>query len=152
MLTFQTETFANVFPHVQNLAKAHWDEVEQSLHGKQHYTIDEQTYKNLENLNILHISIAKDEQNKLCGYAAFFISSFHHKTDEIVASLDAFYLTPSARKGLNALKLLRSAEQALSARGVHVIQFTSPASQPCDALYRRMGAKQVETIYHKRLL
>ncbi len=152
MLTFQTETLDNILPFIQSMARAHWDEVEASLHGQQHYTIDEKTYKQLESLHMLHITTAKNEQGLICGYAAFTISSSHHRADETIASLDAFYLAPWARKGLNALQLLRVAEQALLKRSVQLIQFSSPVSRPCDALYRRMGAKQVETIYHKRLL
>jgi len=58
---------------------------------------------------------------------------------------------PWARGGLFALRLLRHAETALAARGVGLVQYSSPAARPCHALYRRLGAQPTETIWHKTL-
>ncbi len=152
MITFHSETLANILPCVESLAQAHWHEVEEIMHGKQDYTINEHAYKQLEELNMLHISIAKDTQENIGGYIVFIITSSHHKPQELIASLDAFYLVPAMRKSFTAIEFLRNAESSLRERGVHVIQFSSPASRPCDALYKRLGAKHIENIYHKRLI
>ena len=69
----------------------------------------------------------------------------------MLAALDGLYLAPRARRGLNALTLLHSAEAALAARGASLVQYSSPASRPCGALYRRLGARETETIWHKWL-
>ena len=71
--------------------------------------------------------------------------------DKVVAALDGLYLAPAARRGFNALALLQSAEAALAARGAGILQYSSPASRPCGALYRRLGATRTETVWHKRL-
>ena len=68
-----------------------------------------------------------------------------------LAALDGLYLAPWARGGLFALRLLRHAESALAGRGVSLVQYSSPASRPCHALYRRLGAQPTETIWHKTL-
>ena len=49
------------------------------------------------------------------------------------------------------LKRMEEAEQSLAARGVHGVGYSSPASRPCDALYRRLGAKMTETVWFKEL-
>ena len=63
----------------------------------------------------------------------------------------ARYRLALARGGLFALRLLRHAEAALAARGVGIMQYSSPASRPCHALYRRLVAHPTETIWNKIL-
>ena len=58
------------------------------------------------------------------------------------------------RARLDYKKYTRSfahAEAALAARGVALVQYSSPVSRPCDALYRRLGARATETVWHKTL-
>ena len=74
-----------------------------------------------------------------------------HRPGKRLAALDGLYLAPAARKGLTVLKLLRAAEAGLKERGADVIQYSSPASRPCDALYRRLGARHTESVWHKEL-
>ena len=87
----------------------------------------------------------------LAGYAAFTLVDCPHRPQTLLAALDGLYLAPWARGGLFALRLLRHAEAALAARGVSLVQYSSPASRPCHALYRRLGAQPTETIWHKTL-
>lgn len=87
----------------------------------------------------------------LAGYAAFTLVACPHRPQTLLAALDGLYLAPWARGGLFALRLLRHAETALAARGVGLVQYSSPTSRPCHALYRRLGAQPTETIWHKTL-
>ena len=175
MLTITTEPFSHLAEEAGQLAAAHWDEVEAPLHGPQHYTLDHERYASLERLGMLHISAARgravdepcdatagtpDEPRTdpetnasapLAGYAAFTVVACPHRPHTLLAALDGLYLAPWARGGLFALRLLRHAETALAARGVSLVQYSSPASRPCHALYRRLGAQPTETIWHKTL-
>ncbi len=163
MLTITTETFSQVAAEAEQLAAAHWDEVEAALHGAQRYQLDHERYANLERLGMLHISAARGLPDTdqgavsdtsgapLAGYAAFTLVSCPHCPQTLLAALDGLYLAPEARGGLLALRLLRHAEAALAARGVSLAQYSSPASRPCHALYRRLGARPTETIWHKTL-
>lgn len=165
MLSITTESFSHLAEQAGQLAAAHWDEVEAPLHGPQHYTLDHERYASLERLGMLHISAARglagDDLNNaadataasapLAGYAAFTVVACPHRPHTLLAALDGLYLAPWARGGLFALRLLRHAEAALAARGVSLVQYSSPASRPCHALYRRLGAQPTETIWHKTL-
>ena len=165
MLTIATEPFAHLAEEAAKLAAAHWDEVEATLHGPQHYTLDNERYASLERLGMLHISAARgraaDDLNNaadaagatepLAGYAAFCVVACPHRPQTLMAALDGLYLAPWARGGLFALRLLRHAEEALAVRGVGIMQYSSPASRPCHALYRRLGAQPTETIWNKIL-
>lgn len=163
MLTITTEIFSQVSAEAEQLAAAHWDEVEAALHGAQHYRLDHERYASLERLGMLHISAARGlpeagqgaasgtSSAPLAGYAAFTVVACPHRPQTMLAALDGLYLATWARGGLSALRLLRHAEAALAARGVGIMQYSSPASRPCHALYRRLGAQPTETIWNKIL-
>lgn len=165
MLTIATELFSHLAEEADTLTAAHWDEVEAPLHGSQHYALNHNRYASLEQLGMLHISAARglagddhtdaaattDATAPLAGYAAFTLVDCPHKPQTLLAALDGLYLAPWARGGLFALRLLRHAESALAARGVGLVQYSSPTSRPCHALYRRLGAQPTETIWHKTL-
>ena len=176
MLTITTEPFSHLAKEAAQLTAAHWDEVEAPLHGPQHYALDANRYASLERLGMLHISAARglargephddtdpgtpDESHvtsetgasaPLAGYAAFTLVDCPHRPQTLLAALDGLYLAPWARGSLFALRLLRHAEATLAARGVGLVQYSSPASRPCHALYRRLGAQPTETIWNKIL-
>lgn len=150
-LSFRQETVADVADEAAALAREHWLEVEAPLHGEREYTPDRARYDSLERLGMLSVTTARDREGRLAGYAVFTLAPCPHLAGEVVAALDGLYLAPAARRGLNALALLRSAEAALAARGAGMLQYSSPASRPCGALYRRLGATHTETVWHKRL-
>lgn len=151
MLTIQAEPLARVKEEAPALARAHWDEVEACMHGGPEYSLNLAQYESLEQLGMLVLVAARREDGRLCGYAAFTTLPCPHRRGVVLAALDGLYLAPEARRGLAALGLLREAEKILARRGVGLVQYSSPDSRPCDALYRRLGARRTETIWHKRL-
>ena len=150
-LVFREETAASALPEAAELAASHWREVEAELHGGADYRLEAERYAMLEKLGMLSITTARDREGRLAGYAVFTLAPCPHRPGETVAALDGLYLAPRARRGLAALGLLRSAEAAAAERGASLAQYSSPASRPCDALYRRLGATHTETIRHQRL-
>lgn len=150
MVDIQTETFAQVREEALPLTRAHWDEVEAALHGPETAPLDAEQYARWEALDMLHISTLRQD-GRLAGYAAFSLCPCPHRPGVRLAALDGLYLAPGLRGGLAVLRLLRQAETALAERGVGLIQYSSPASRPCDALYRRLGAQHTETIWHKEV-
>ena len=132
MIHCHCEPLERLLPELPPLLQAHWDESEAALFGPQVYALDTERYACWERLGMLHVVTARDSSGRLQGYAAL-------------------YLAPAARKGLAVLKLLRAAEAGLRERGADVVQYSSPASRPCDALYRRLGARHTESVWHKEL-
>lgn len=150
-LVFRPEKTGKVASEAALLARDHWNEVEAPLFGKDDYLLDNEHYVMLESLNMLAVITAREARGELAGYAVFILAPCGHLKGELVAVLDALYLVPAARRGFNALQLLRSAEAHLAERGASLVQYSSPASRPCAALYRRLGARESESIWHKRL-
>ncbi len=155
MQIFRTVRFDDIAPLVTHMAQEHWDEVEAELHGAQSYTLDTAQYSMLEGLDMLHITAAwaagENGEEQLCAYASFTITPCFHKNNERVATLDALYVAKQFRGGFAVLRLLREAEKALKERGAARVQYSSPVSRPCDALYKRLGARHTESIFHKEL-
>ena len=151
MLTFQAEPLARVKEEAAALAKAHWDEVEACMHGGSDFSLNLAQYQSLERLQMLALVAARQEDGRLCGYAAFTLLPCPHRQGVVLAALDGLYLAPQARQGLAALALLRESEKILIRRGAGLVQYSSPVSRPCAALYRRLGARPTESIWHKEL-
>ena len=144
------ENLGQIAAEAASLCAAHWQEVEAPLHGPD-YSFDAAHYATLEALNMLCILAVRGEGNNLLGYAAFCLTPCPHRRGRLTAMLDGLYLAPPARRGLTALHLLRTAETLLARRGASLVQYSSPTSRPCHALYRRLGAQQTESIWQKEL-
>ena len=153
MLTYQTESFAHVCDEARELAQANWDAAAAGAYGMQVYSLDTVQYMALESLGMLHISTVRNRDGKLVGYASFAIAKCYHRSGALVATLDALYLCPHAKKdGMESLRLLKHAQKELVKLDVKGVQYASLVSRPCDALYRRLGAHMTETLWYKELV
>ncbi len=150
-LIFKQECIDDVIHDITTLARDHWDEVESAFFGKRLYVPMEEQYRALENVSMLHIHTIRTTLNTLCAYAIFTLAPCHHRHGQLMAALDALYLSPQVRQGFTAVRFLRSTETALKKRGAIFMQYSSPESRPCGALYKRLGATMTETIWHKEL-
>jgi len=150
---FAVETFAAVQKEAEVLCCAHWDETEAAMYGdRAGVPLTRHMFKAMEDAGVLHIVTARNEEGKLAGYAAFCLSENIAMPGKIQATNLGLYLAPETRNDpFTALKLLRWTEQSLKERGVYSVAYTSPVSRPCDALYRRLGAKMTETTWFKEL-
>ena len=149
-LHIREESFTRLAAEAASLCAAHWQEVEAPLHGPA-YSFNAAHYATLEALDMLCILAVRGDAGKLLGYAVFCLTPCPHRKNRLTAVLDGLYLAPPARRGLTALRLLHRAEKLLAQRGASLVQYSSPASRPCHALYRRLGAQQTESIWQKEL-
>lgn len=149
MVHFSTERWADIAAEVHALYDAHWAETEAAMYGDNGGDLD--GFRQLDAMGLLHLAVARDDSGRMVGYAAFIMSPNPQMGGKIVASLAGLYLHQEARHGLAALSLLRYAESGLRDAGAAGVCYNSPASRPCDALYRRLGAKHTETIFYKGL-
>ncbi len=159
MFHIATESFDNILPFVRDVAQSHWNEAAAEGYGEHTYVVNEEKYVALEALGMLHITTARDgirdgvrnERGSICGYAAFVVAPCFHKAHETVATLCALYIAEEARGGMLALRMLRKAEGFLRDLGIARVQYFSPTSRPCDALFRRLGARHAESVFVKIL-
>lgn len=151
-ITFAVETYSAISVEVAPLTVAHWQETEASMYGSQSAVpVTHHMYCAMEQNGVLHAVTAR-MNGVLHGYAAYCLSENINMPGRITASALALYLSREIRTdAFAALRLLRWAEESLRQRGVYGIGYNSPASRPCDALYRRLGAKMTETVWFKEL-
>ena len=151
-ISFAAERWADVRSELAPLSCAHWQETEEAMYGAQDaIPVNETLLEALEHggaLLVVTLRIA----NALHGYAAYCSAPSLNMPGRTTAQALALYVSPLARKDkFAALRLLRTAENMLRQRGVWGLSYNSPASRPCDALYRRLGARMTETVWYKEL-
>ena len=149
---FAVESYACIANEAAPLACAHWRESEAALYGRQHAVpITAASYRALEAAGALHLVTVRTE-GRLAGYLAFCVSENPVMPGTRTAVAMALYLEPALREDpFLALRLLRWGEASLRQRGVSGVGYSSPASRPCDALYRRLGARMTETLWYKEI-
>ena len=151
-ISFAVEPYSHICGEVAPLAIAHWQETEEAMYGSQTTVpITHSMYDAMEQGGVLHVVTARMD-GVLHGYAAYCFSENLNMPGRFTASALALYLSREIRTdAFAALRLLRWAEDSLRQRGISGIGYNSPASRPCDALYRRLGAKITETVWYKEL-
>lgn len=152
MVDFAVESYATARADAEALACAHWQETEASMYGEQSgVPITDEAFSGMESAGVLHVVTAR-EGGELAGYAVFVLAPNINMPGKVQASNLALYLAPGVRRDpFLAVKLLRWAEDSLRERGASCVAYVSPVSRPCDALFRRLGAKMTETTWHKEL-
>ena len=96
--------------------------------------------QHLENMDVLHIVTARDD-DKLIGYYVSIIAIHYHYKDALVAENDIHYILPKYRKGWLGYKFLKRVIQFLKARNVDIILHTMKADHSYLPITERLGFK-----------
>lgn len=149
MLTYQVETFDNVLVDMQELITHHYDEI--ALH-KEAIPLDPDwvRYKALADSKVLFITTVRDD-NKLIGYAWFFITNHIHYKSTTVAANDVLYLHPDYRKGMTGIKLIKFSESELTKLGVTKAVWHIKFHKDFRNILYRMGYEDEDAIVGKIL-
>lgn len=113
--------------------------------------IDVDAYVHLEQAGAIRFFTARDDAGRLCGYTAMFVRRHPHRVNDVEATQDTVYLHPDHRHGLAGVRLIQHADDSLAAEGVRVVYRQSTVHRPLDVLLERMGYRQAETLYARRL-
>ncbi|MCR5563995.1 MAG: GNAT family N-acetyltransferase [Desulfovibrio sp.] len=149
---FTLEPFAAIEREVLPLASAHWSEIGEQTYGRVETPISFPVWRSIEQAGAMHIVTARDDDGALKGYAAFCVGPHQNIEGKVQASCLALYVAQDMRRDpFVALRMLRWAEDTLRDRGVDCVAYVSQAERPCDAIYRRLGAKMTETTWFKEL-
>ncbi len=97
------------------------------------------------------IVVARDDNNTIVGYSAWFVSPNMHYMDFIDAHQDVFYVVDGKRGTRIAMKLLKKCEEELKLRNVDNILQHTKVSNNFGRFLEKMGYGVAEVIYSKRL-
>lgn len=110
-MEFQLESLATAEPEARGFMTAYFEEVGTPFEK----AVNWDYYRILDNAGLLSITTMRDE-GVLVGFEAFLVGNHHHAKDVVVAQELAVYVHPAYR-GLNALRMMHFAEQAVKDRG-----------------------------------
>jgi GNAT superfamily N-acetyltransferase len=118
MLSFQVETWADIWRDGQELFRQHYDEL--ALHkDAMPMGLDNDFYSDLQARNYLLVVTARRDGGLIGYYMAIVINHHPHNKDAgKVSTTDMFYLARSERRGGAGVKLLKAVERELRAQGV----------------------------------
>lgn len=87
------------------------------------------------------------ERGEVIGYFVGFVAPGLHYRTCLTLTMDIFYVRQERRAGLNGIRLFRCVEAEARRRGVQRWFMGSKLHADASALFKRLGAKPVETYY-----
>lgn len=108
------------------------------------------SYRAAEAANRLRVYTARDDMQKLCGYAVYSVARHPHY-GVLMALQESLYIVPEHRGRYVGSMLLSWVNTSLSAEGVgHVFQ-SVPVINNFGPILERLGFQAHEIVYHKVL-
>ena len=148
-MIYAKETLNIIFDEVQELLKLHYEEL---TLNKDVVKLDPDWFRyfDLENSGKFHTITARDN-DKLVGYAGWFLMPHIHYKSILVASNDVLFLHPDYRLGTSGIKLLKYSESEMLKLGANKITWHIKESNDFRNILYRMGYKNEDMICGKLL-
>lgn len=139
------ENWQNVDEMLQN----HWKEValDQEL---MKLDPDYERYRKLVEQNALVVITAR-EDDKMIGYAIYFLARHLHYKTLLMALEDIHYIDPTHRNQGVGSAMLAKGEEVLKGLGVCYVHLRKKAKSEETNLYADLGYSPIETVWGKRL-
>jgi L-amino acid N-acyltransferase YncA len=151
MLTFQRETWADLWRDGQEIFKAHYDEL--ALHkAEMPMGLDNDAYTDLERKGYLLV-VAGRRNGTLIGYFLAIVLGHHpHNKDAgKVATTDMFYVLSTERYGGAGVKLLKAYEAELRKLGVVKASISTKVHFENAELLDALGWEKTDIVRQKVL-
>ena len=146
---FSRESFALSWADARPLLHKHWIEI--AYYQDIPLDPDVERYQALDDSGKLRIYTARVD-NRLVGYAVFFVSLHPHYKTSLQASEDVLYLDPDYRRWHLGSSLIDYAERELAGEGVAAIYQHVKAKHPAlGAILTSKGYELIDLIYGKRI-
>ena len=142
-----TERIADVVEELQDLAQDHWAEV--NVFDRP-LDIDWSQYLKLDQAGRYHMSTLR-VQNRLTGWAGYFIYPHIRHKSLILAREDWYYIQPAHRGAGLGRRLLEHAEECLRGRGVDRILISCKTTDDHTGLLESLGYQHHEKNFTKAL-
>lgn len=145
-MKFNQESFKDAFKDAQELTRDHHSEV--TIFDGLPLEIDAAKYQFAEDQGILKVFTIREEE-KLIGYASFFLYTHSHHLSSVHATQDTIYITPS-RRGVG-LEFSQYCDEQLKNCGVSHVHRALPIGSSFGEKLARNGYEAKETVYIRRL-
>lgn len=140
---------ANLFKEMMPLLTRHYNEIAhyQDIPLRPNFA----RYMEIERVGVLRAFTARDEDNKLAGYAAFFVQPNLHYSTSIQAVQDVIYIERSARGAGFGKEFIEWCDAQLKAEGCQVVYHHVKDKHNFGPMLEKIGYKLVDLIYARRL-
>ena len=149
MIEYKEETFDQVIDEIKPLLEDHWEEI--ALHKD---TIklnpDYGRYEAMFKSGSMKIVTARDD-GKLVGYCIMLLYHHIHYKDQFMAMDDIFFIAKDYRKGLTGVKLFIKTEEIMKQYGVTKLSMNVKVHQDVGAIFERLGYKETERMFTKKI-
>jgi GNAT superfamily N-acetyltransferase len=139
--TFAVEKMEDTQDEIKPLHLAHWNETEGHRHGLP-FNPDYQTFERYERAGrfvLFTVRLA----GELLGHCSMYLDQSTH-TKTLIATEDALYLLPQARKGRVASRFVAFVENSLKQIGAREICITVKTVNRAGKFFRALGYRHVE--------
>lgn len=145
---YHRECVADVLEEIKPLLMDHYREIA-------HYQDialdpDYDFYKASQERGLLRIFTARAD-DRLIGYAIYFVARSHKYRSSIQATQDILFLHPDYRRGGTGYRLIEFADSQLRSEGVQVVIQHVKAIHDFGSLLTRMGYELQDLYYTRRL-
>jgi hypothetical protein len=147
---YDVERFRDIVEEIHPLHVAHWGETEGYRHGLEMKPDYARLVDGEWRGQLVQFTVRETVSNALVGNLRVYLHRSTH-TGGLVGTEDTLYLSPSARRGFNALRFLRFAEGILERLGVEEMMATPKRANNAGALLRRLGYLHVADQYSRIL-
>ncbi len=148
MVTFNIESVESVIQEGFNEIKEHWEEIA-FYKNEVPLEPDYDKYRQLEKNDGLFVITARNEYDKLIGYALYLIQNGLHYSSTIFAINDLVFISKEYRKGSTGIRLIKYAEQKLKEHGVDVIVMRTKETKDFSTLLSYLGYDEMEKVFSK---
>ena len=144
-VTYTTEKFSDLIEEMKALFYEHWQEI---ANYKDRFPLnpDFNRYRKMDELGLLHTSIAREEE-KIIGYCIFFVMPHLHYQDCIYAVNDVVFVSKAHRKGTVGMRIIKFSVGELTKRGVHRMVMHIKVNHDFGRVLERIGFVKTETQY-----
>lgn len=151
MVYVHTESWKSIDQEIEDIAPIHFKELalDQLLFKPD---LDHERYLKMDELGMMHVVTARDEE-KLVGYIICFVMPhFHYKSSGLTALADMYYVLHPYRKGGLGARMFKEMERGLKARGVIRAHMSCKAHEDHTKLFQAMGWKLTDFTFSKLLV
>ncbi|AIL33104.1 GNAT family N-acetyltransferase [Basilea psittacipulmonis] len=111
--------------------------------------VNKEAYRHLEKSGLTRVLGAFGDNRLVGGLILVFSKTLHHS--QLIVATDAFFVSPSARKGGVGLRLLKQAQELAKACGAVGVFASAPIGGALEKVLPRHGFKATNTFYFKEL-
>jgi GNAT superfamily N-acetyltransferase len=151
MLSFQVETWADIWRDGQELFRQHYDEL--ALHkDAMPMGLDNDFYSDLQARNYLLVVTARRDGRLIGYYMAIVINHHpHNKEGGKVSTTDFFYILPRERRGGAGVKLLKTSVDELKKQGVKKATISTKLKFSNRQLMEALGWEATDLVFQRIL-